>query len=391
MSMTPYDDTELDPMEALFGTASTEDTETAPPALEAAPPAEDGTVEDALSEAEATGEAAAPPAAGDAAAGSLPDDAGPETERTLPEAGASSEEPPAEPEPPPRRRRASRKKAAEASAEPLEPEPDYEAGPLAGSKAEGEREAEGSGDTGIAGGDSGGGSAQATPVPSGDGEAAPPAVPEAAVVPRPRENRPAGGHAPLMALDLRQLDRDLSREEREEWNEIYASYRSKSLITGKIIGVDEHAFHVREKQTGALERRRLYCAVVISYRVKVLIPETEFWAPGEERPSHVLRNMTGAEIDYIILDVDREGGVAVASRRMGAAARRHRFDTARGGHSIGDRLTCRVLSVGPSRVPAGVRRPGYDPGLPGYELHQHPGPPGGLPARTGPGLRAHRL
>ena len=55
----------------------------------------------------------------------------------------------------------------------------------------------------------------------------------------------------------------------------------------------------------------MYCAVVIAYRVKVLIPETEFWMPGEERPTHVLRNMTGAEIDYMILDVDREGGVAL--------------------------------------------------------------------------------
>ena len=166
---------------------------------------------------------------------------------------------------------------------------------------------------------------------------------------RPRENRPVNGHTPLMSLNLNEMDRGLSREEREEWNEIYASYRSKSLISGRIIGVDGNSFYVRNKETGALERRRMYCAVVIAYRVKVLIPETEFWMPGEERPTHVLRNMTGAEIDYMILDVDREGGVAIASRRMGAAAARHRFDTQRGGHSVGERLTCRVLAVGPSR------------------------------------------
>lgn len=166
---------------------------------------------------------------------------------------------------------------------------------------------------------------------------------------RPRENRPVSGHTPLMSLNLNEMDRGLSREEREEWNEIYASYRSKSLISGRIIGVDGNSFYVRNKETGALERRRMYCAVVIAYRVKVLIPETEFWMPGEERPTHVLRNMTGAEIDYMILDVDREGGVAIASRRMGAAAARHRFDTQRGGHSVGERLTCRVLAVGPSR------------------------------------------
>lgn len=63
----------------------------------------------------------------------------------------------------------------------------------------------------------------------------------------------------------------------------------------------------------------------------------------------MLRNMTGAEIDYTIMDVDREGGVAIGSRRMAMLARRHFFDTARNGHELGEKLTCRVLSVGPKR------------------------------------------
>ena len=83
--------------------------------------------------------------------------------------------------------------------------------------------------------------------------------------------------------------------------------------------------------------------------IKVLIPETEVWYPGQERPPYVLRNMSGAETDYIILDVDREGGVAIGSRRMALAAQRHFFDTIKGGRSIGEKLTCRVLAVGPRR------------------------------------------
>ena len=71
--------------------------------------------------------------------------------------------------------------------------------------------------------------------------------------------------------------------------------------------------------------------------------------PGQERPPYVLRNMSGAETDYIILDVDREGGVAIGSRRMALAAQRHFFDTIKGGRSIGEKLTCRVLAVGPRR------------------------------------------
>lgn len=167
--------------------------------------------------------------------------------------------------------------------------------------------------------------------------------------PRPKAGRPADGHSSLLSLKLNELDRGLTEQERQEWNDIYASFRAKSVLTGRIIGVDGQAFNVRNRETGQVERRTMYCAVIIAYRVKVLIPETEMWMPGEERPTHVLRNMSGAEIDYVILDVDREGGVAIGSRRMGAMIKQRAFDTARSGHEPGEKLTCRVLTVGPSR------------------------------------------
>lgn len=167
--------------------------------------------------------------------------------------------------------------------------------------------------------------------------------------PRAGPTRSANNHSRLLSLDLNKLDRDLTEPERQEWNNIYASFRSKSVLTGKIIGIEAHAFNVQNRETGQVERRRIYCAAVIACKVKVLIPETEMWMPGEERPTHVLRNMSGAEIDYVILDVDRMGGMATASRRMGAVIRRHAFDTARGGHEPGGRLPCRILTVGPNR------------------------------------------
>lgn len=161
--------------------------------------------------------------------------------------------------------------------------------------------------------------------------------------------RPLSSRPSLLSLDLNKLDEGLTEEEREEWNAIYASYRSKSILTGRITGIDSHSFTVRSRETGRTERRRMLCAVIISYRAKVLIPETEMWLPEQEKPSHVLRNMSGAEIDYTILDVDREGGVAIGSRRMAALAQRHFFDSVKGGRKLGERLTCRVLSVGPKR------------------------------------------
>lgn len=39
-------------------------------------------------------------------------------------------------------------------------------------------------------------------------------------------------------LDLTELDKDLSEEQRKEWNAIYASYRSRSVLTGRVAGMD---------------------------------------------------------------------------------------------------------------------------------------------------------
>ena len=51
-------------------------------------------------------------------------------------------------------------------------------------------------------------------------------------------------------LDFNALDRDLTAEERQEWNSIYASYRGRSALTGTIIGVDPLHISVRNKETG---------------------------------------------------------------------------------------------------------------------------------------------
>ena len=152
----------------------------------------------------------------------------------------------------------------------------------------------------------------------------------------------------FFALDFHELDRDLSPEERQAWNSIYASFRGHSSLSGKIIGADPHSMNVRNKETGKVERRTMYCAVVLLYRVPVYIPATEMWT-GEARPDYVLRNMMGADIDFIITKVDREGGYAIASRRQAARAQRyffaHRPDLCR----AGSRTKCRMLAVGPRR------------------------------------------
>ena len=150
-------------------------------------------------------------------------------------------------------------------------------------------------------------------------------------------------------LDFNELDRDLSPEERQEWNSIYASYRSRSVLTGSIVGIDRHELNARDRESGEAVTRQMYCAIVIPFRVRILIPEAEMWPENEERPGFVLRNMAGAVVDFVIIHVDREGGFAIGSRRLAMATRRYYFSTQPSLNRLKARVQCRVLAVGPRR------------------------------------------
>ena len=200
--------------------------------------------------------------------------------------------------------------------------------------------------------------------PSPENEAAQiaPAVsePEAPSPRRGARERPAP-RSSFFQTDFRSLDRNLSPEQMQEWNSIYASYRSKSILTGTVVGVDDNRFEVRSPRTGLPERRTVRSLVIIGYRIKVLIPESEVWTPGEERPDYVMRGMVGAKIDYVVMQVDREGECAIASRRLALAKQRRHFASLRRGHEPGAQLKCNLLVVGPRRVLAECG--GYDVSL----------------------------
>ena len=106
---------------------------------------------------------------------------------------------------------------------------------------------------------------------------------------------------------------------------------------------------LRNKETGEMERKTMYCAIVVPYRVRVVIPDTEMWEQEQARPDFVLQNMVGATIDFIIIKVDRENGVAVASRRLAARSQRYFFAHRPNLSQTGVQVKCRVLSVGPRR------------------------------------------
>lgn len=147
-------------------------------------------------------------------------------------------------------------------------------------------------------------------------------------------------------INFKEVDRDLSPDQLQEWQAIYASYRSQSILTGEVTGVDSNTFMMPNPETGQMEKREICSLIVINYRVKVLIPETELWFPGEERPSHVVRSMIGTKVDYVIQEVDRGGECAIGSRTAALRKQRRRTINAYRDQA-GAHVTCRVLVVGP--------------------------------------------
>ena len=158
-------------------------------------------------------------------------------------------------------------------------------------------------------------------------------------------------------LDLTELDKDLSEEQQKEWNAIYASWRAGSILTGRVVGVDTTTITLINEETGEPERVAINCLVVISYRVKVLIPEQQVWFDEKTtRPQHVLRSMTGAVIDYVITGIDRESDCCTASRRSAMYVRRKAFTKL--APRVGKKVSVNVLAVGASHLLANCG--GYD-------------------------------
>lgn len=144
-------------------------------------------------------------------------------------------------------------------------------------------------------------------------------------------------------LNLKELDKNLTEEERKEWNGIYASYRSRSVLTGKVAGPE--IFRASQSEDGISLGQ---CLAVIGYRVKILIPERELWLEQEGKPSYILNSMIGAEVDYVITHIDRENGWCVGSRKLALLIRRRQ--TLKTPPEAGQLVTCRVTAPGRNHI-----------------------------------------
>ncbi len=160
-----------------------------------------------------------------------------------------------------------------------------------------------------------------------------------------------------------EMDKSLSQAERDEWQAIYASYQSSSVITGNVIGVDLLERHNKNRRKNK-DTQKHRCLIVIKYRVKIIIPETEVFDIDMSTGYHILHSMCGAKISYVITHVDREAGFAIASRKL--ALEKIRAADSRHIVKKGSILDVQVLSAGRNMCTLNYRS--YDIRLPQREI-----------------------
>ena len=92
-------------------------------------------------------------------------------------------------------------------------------------------------------------------------------------------------------------------QEKITWQNINSSKERGKILTGKIIAIEV------EK----MKEDNITCAIIDFKGIKVLIPATEI-TNDAKNDKKLLRNMMGAEIKFIILEIDKISSKAVGSR-----------------------------------------------------------------------------
>lgn len=87
--------------------------------------------------------------------------------------------------------------------------------------------------------------------------------------------------------------------------EIMRSKEEKRILTGKIIGIEDEYYKIAGKN--------IPCAILWYENIKILIPCTHIGINKINKA--IMRGMLGAEIDYIVMEIDTVANIAIASRK----------------------------------------------------------------------------
>lgn len=122
-----------------------------------------------------------------------------------------------------------------------------------------------------------------------------------------------------------------------EIKELMRSRDEKRILTGKISGIEDEYYKLRDET--------VTCAIIWYGGYKVLIPSEHMGTTNINKS--VLRGMIQAEVDFIVIEIDETTNVAIASRK---AAMELRAEIELSKLSVNDNVRVRILSVGTKHI-----------------------------------------
>ena len=118
-----------------------------------------------------------------------------------------------------------------------------------------------------------------------------------------------------------------------ELKELLRSKDEKHILTGKISGIEDEYYKIKNKN--------IPCAIVWYEDIKILIPVTHLGTAKSNKS--IIRGMLGAEIDFIVIEIDTLSNIAIASR-IDAMLLRQKLELPK--LRINDIVRVRILAVG---------------------------------------------
>ena len=119
--------------------------------------------------------------------------------------------------------------------------------------------------------------------------------------------------------------------------ELLRSKEEKRILTGKINGIEDEYYKVKNEN--------ISCAIVWYEDFKILIPSTHLGINKINKS--ILRGMLGAEIDFIVKEIDTISNIAIASRKD---AMQLRAELELPKLKVNDSVRVHILAVGVKHV-----------------------------------------
>lgn len=119
--------------------------------------------------------------------------------------------------------------------------------------------------------------------------------------------------------------------------ELLRSKEEKRILTGKISGIEDEYYKYKNEN--------IPCAIVWYNEIKILIPSTHLGTAKINKS--MIRGMLGAEIDFIVIEIDTTANIAIASRKD-AMELRSQLELPK--LSKNDTARVRILAVGVKHI-----------------------------------------